>query len=244
MNAFVLRLLLVCLCGMFWAGRAPAQAQAKASAGPQDTLAQRLVACTHCHGVDGRAGPDGYYPRLAGKPEAYLYNQLLNFRDGRRHYGAMVSLVDHLSDDYLREMARYFAQQNVPYPAPQRSPQSAATLARGQQLVTLGDPARKIPACTQCHGSTLTGVLPAIPGLLGLPRDYLASQLGAWISGQRKAQSPDCMADVARQLTPEDVSAVSAWLAAQPVPGNGKPVASLSGPMPARCGGVAEGGRP
>ena len=72
MNAFVLRLLLVCLCGMFWAGRAPAQAQAKASAGPQDTLAQRLVACTHCHGVDGRAGPDGYYPRLAGKPAAYI----------------------------------------------------------------------------------------------------------------------------------------------------------------------------
>lgn len=236
MNAFVLRLLLVCLCGMFWAGRAPAQAPAKASAGPQDTLAQRLVACTHCHGVDGRAGPDGYYPRLAGKPEAYLYNQLLNFRDGRRHYGAMVSLVDHLSDDYLREMARYFAQQNVPYPAPQRSPQSAATLARGQQLVTLGDPARKIPACTQCHGSTLTGVLPAIPGLLGLPRDYLASQLGAWISGQRKAQSPDCMADIARRLTPDDVSAITAWVSSQPWPAGGKPAATLGHALSQPCG--------
>ena len=236
MNAFVLRLLLVCLCGMFWAGRAPAQAQAKASAGPQDTLAQRLVACTHCHGVDGRAGPDGYYPRLAGKPEAYLYNQLLNFRDGRRHYGAMVSLVDHLSDDYLREMARYFAQQNVPYPAPQRSPQSAATLARGQQLVTLGDPARKIPACVQCHGSTLTGVLPAIPGLLGLPRDYLASQLGAWISGQRKAQSPDCMADIARRLTPDDVSAITAWVSSQPWPAGGKPAATLGHALSQPCG--------
>lgn len=90
----------------------------------------------------------------------------------------------------------------------------------------------------------MTGVAPSIPGLLGLPRDYLNSQLGAWKTGQRKAQSPDCMADVARQLTPEDVSAVSAWLAAQPVPGNGKPVASLPAAMPARCGGVAEGGRP
>ena len=90
----------------------------------------------------------------------------------------------------------------------------------------------------------MTGVAPSIPCLLGLPRDYLNSQLGAWKTGQRKAQSPDCMADVARQLTPEDVSAVSAWLAAQPVTGNGKQVASLPAAMPARYGGVPERGRP
>ena len=41
---------------------------------------------------------------------------------------------------------------------------------------------------------------PAIPGLLGLPRDYLNSQFGAWRIGQRQAQEPDCMAQVARQL--------------------------------------------
>jgi cytochrome c553 len=46
------------------------------------------------------------------------------------------------------------------------------------------------------------------------------------------------MADIARQLTPEDVSAVSAWLAAQPVLGGGKPAARLTGAMPVRCGGV------
>lgn len=85
----------------------------------------------------------------------------------------------------------------------------------------------------------MTGVSPFIPGLLGLPRDYLNSQLGAWKSGQRHAQAPDCMADIARQLTPEDVSAVSAWLAAQPVVGNGKAASTLPAAMPARCGGVA-----
>lgn len=46
------------------------------------------------------------------------------------------------------------------------------------------------------------------------------------------------MADVARKLTPEDASAVSAWLAAQPVPGGGKPAAALPAAMPGRCGGV------
>jgi len=34
------------------------------------------------------------------------------------------------------------------------------------------------------------------------------------------------------------VSAVSAWLAAQPVPGGGKPADRLAGAMPVRCGGV------
>ena len=86
----------------------------------------------------------------------------------------------------------------------------------------------------------MTGVAPSIPGLLGLPRDYLNSQLGAWKTGQRRAHVPDCMADIARQLTPDDVSAVSAWLAAQPVAAGGKPARTLPAAMPARCGGVAE----
>ena len=48
----------------------------------QDTMAQRTLACTSCHGKEGRAGPDGYYPRIAGKPAGYLYAQLLHFREG------------------------------------------------------------------------------------------------------------------------------------------------------------------
>ena len=72
-------------------------------------MAQRTLACTACHGKEGRAGPDGYYPRIAGKPAGYLYNQLLNFRDGRRHYGLMAGLLDPLSDAYLLEIAQHFA---------------------------------------------------------------------------------------------------------------------------------------
>ena len=64
-----------------------------------DTLAQRALACTGCHGKEGRAAPDGYYPRLAGKPAGYLYHQLQHFRDGRRHYGLMTRLVDPLSSE-------------------------------------------------------------------------------------------------------------------------------------------------
>ena len=34
----------------------------------RDDMAQRTLACTICHGKEGRAGPDGYYPRIAGNP--------------------------------------------------------------------------------------------------------------------------------------------------------------------------------
>ena len=65
-------------------GGVVASASAPAAAPFEDTIAQRVVACTGCHGKEGRAAPDGYYPRIAGKPAGYLYNQLLHFRDGRR----------------------------------------------------------------------------------------------------------------------------------------------------------------
>lgn len=198
----------------------------------------RVLACTACHGKEGRATPGGYFPRIAGKPAGYLYNQLLNFRDGRRSYPQMSRLLEHLTDDYLHEIAGYFATLELPYAPAAAAPASQALIERGRQLVRHGDEGRKIPACVQCHGDAMTGVAPFVPGLLGLSRDYVSSQLGAWQTGQRRAQAPDCMAEIARQLTVEDVGAVSAWLAAQAVPGQGKPAMSFKGELPMPCGSV------
>lgn len=202
-------------------------------------MAQRTLACTACHGKEGRAGPDGYYPRIAGKPAGYLYNQLLNFRDGRRHYGLMARLLDPLSDAYLLEIAQYFASLDLPYAAPPRPSVPAAMLQRGQTLARDGDTAKHIPACVQCHGPALTGVTPNTPGLLGLSRDYLNSQLGAWRTGQRHAHAPDCMAQIARQLAPEDLVSVASWLAAQPPPADPRPAASLPLPPSITCGSAS-----
>jgi cytochrome c553 len=67
------------------------------------------------------------------------------------------------------------------------------------------------------------GVQPATPGLLGLPRDYLLAELGAWRTLERHAMAPDCMAEIAKRLSPEDVGAVTTWLSQQTVPVGGKP---------------------
>ena len=201
-----------------------------------DTLAQRVQACTTCHGKEGRATNQGYFPRIAGKPAGYLYNQLVNFREGRRHYAAMTYLVEHLSDGYLREIADHFASLDLPYPPPQPAAATADLLARGEALALRGDDARKVPACVACHGAALTGVEPTVPGLLGLPRDYVSSQFGAWSTGQRKAAVPDCMAQITARLGPQDIGAVAAWLAAQPLPADTKPAGSIALPLPMACG--------
>ncbi len=202
----------------------------------QDDIAQRTLACSACHGKQGRAAPDGYYPRIAGKPAGYLFNQLLNFREGRRHYGLMQRMVDPLSDAYLAEIATYFGGLDVPYPAPIASRVAPDVLVRGEALVRRGAPERDLPACVQCHGERLTGALPAVPGLLGLSLDYLNAQLGAWRTGERRAHAPDCMKSIAEQLRPEDVQAVASWLSAQALPADPHPAAALPADMPLECG--------
>lgn len=203
-----------------------------------DSMAQRMAACMACHGAEGRAGADGYLPRIAGKPERYLYNQLVNFREGRRVNPAMRRMVEHLPDAYLKEIAAYFAAQHLPYPAPQQASVTSAQLEQGRRIVMGGDPARRVAACTACHGQQLAGVAPAIPGLLGLPKDYVTQQLSAWRQRTRRAIAPDCMAHVANGLSSTDIVAVSAWLSSQPVAADYRPEPGPSARAPLKCGGV------
>lgn len=183
-------------------------------------LVERTKACVACHGDQGRAGPDGYYPRLAGKPAGYLYNQMENFSEGRRRYALMRRMMEPLSPSYQRELADYFAHLQVPYvqPSTTGATVSSAQLERGRLLVTKGDAQQDLPACVSCHGETMMGRGQNVPGLLGLPAAYLGAQLAAWKSGDRRATAPDCMADIAKRLQPEDAKAVVAWLSTQAVP--------------------------
>jgi len=208
-----------------------------------DTLQQRIAACTACHGVHGEGSSgNGFFPRLAGKPAGYLARQLGYFHDGLRKYAPMEYIVRQLSPAYMREIAGYFAAQQVPYTRSQVPDLPAATWRRGEQLVTSGDPSRGIPACQSCHGSQLTGVEPDIPGLAGLPYDYISSQLGSWRTGTRAAAAPDCMAKVAGRLNPSDITAVAAWLASRQPPADmhAQPAGSVKPPL--ACGVLGASG--
>jgi cytochrome c553 len=214
----------------------PALASAQTTDHPPDTLAARLRACEACHGAQGQGTDNDYFPRLAGKPAGYLMNQLVAFRDGRRHYPPMNYLLEYLPDAYLQQIADDFSGLRPPPLAPAVPVVSPAILARGQSIVAHGDQARGVPACSGCHGPMLTGMEPAIPGLVGLHASYISAQLGAFRYGTRTAPAPDCMQFVAARLTEADVTAVAAWLASRPVPADPSPVPRGSLAMPLACG--------
>jgi len=202
-----------------------------------DTIGSRVLACTACHGKEGQGANDDYFPRIAGKPANYLYNQLVAFRVGRRKYPPMNYLLAYLPDSYLQEMAAYFAKQQPPFPTLPKPEVSAAVLAHGEALVLKGDPTRDVPACISCHGKAMTGMLPNVPGLLGLHSRYISAQIGAARYGTRTSENPDCMQEIASRLNDDDVTAVAAWLSSRPAPTNPAPLPESSLKMPLVCGG-------
>jgi cytochrome c553 len=203
---------------------------------PPDTMEARLRACESCHGRRGEGTNNDYFPRLAGKPAGYLMNQLVAFRDGRRRYPPMNYLLEYQSQSYLQKIAEYFAALRPSPVQKVATDVSEALLARGRSLVTEGDPAHGAPACSGCHGPKLTGMEPAIPGLVGLRTSYISAQLGAFRYGTRTAAAPDCMQLVAASLTESDVTAVAAWLASLPIPPDPSPVPQGALAMPLACG--------
>lgn len=203
---------------------------------PANSIEERVRACVSCHGQTGRGISNVYFPRLAGKPAGYLYNQLVAFRDGRRKYAPMNFLLAYLPDEYLKQMAQYYASAKVPFEHPGGSSVAESVLQQGRNLVTNGNPGKQIPACTSCHGSNLTGREPGIPSLIGMRADYISAQLGAWRYGTRTALEPDCMQLIAARLTEPEVAAVAAWLSAMPIPANTQPAKQSSERLPLVCG--------
>ncbi len=199
-----------------------------------ERMDERMAACAACHGEQGRSERESYYPSIAGKPAAYLFNQLRHFRDGRRQHAVMADMLAPLSDDYLHHMAAYYAAQTPRVdtrpaaPDPQRAEQA-------QRLVREGDPGNGIPACADCHGARLHGRLPAIPGLTGLSADYIAAQMGAWREGVRTTGTVDCMAEIAQRLSVDQVRSVAQWLAAQPASPQDRPAAPSEAKLPLTC---------
>ncbi|MDT8364130.1 MAG: cytochrome c4 [Nitrosomonas sp.] len=201
-----------------------------------DTIVERVKPCTLCHGDQDKTGQDAYYPRITGKPAGYLFNQLRNFRDGKRYYQPMAMLLENLTDEYLQEMADYFAAEPYVYPPPRPHALLPALAQEIQTLVDSGDAARDLPACSACHGTDLMGIKPFIPGLAGLPSAYLAAQFGGWRNGGiMRGQTPDCMSEIARKLSQDEVNALVLWLPAQTASGAPAEQDALAPKLAERC---------
>ena len=225
--------LLMCVAPLL---SAEAQDRSVAAFKSIDSMEARVQGCVTCHGQSGQGTASDYFPRIAGKPAGYLFNQLVAFRDQTRKYAPMNYLVAYLPDSYLREIAEHFAKQRPAFTAPSVATADAAALSRAKVLANLGDDSRQIPACVACHGANLTGMQPGIPGLVGLQSSYIVAQLTRWRVGDRHAADPDCMKRIATRLSESDVAAVGAWLSQQQAPKDASPESSNLVRMPLACG--------
>ena len=175
---------------------------------PDATVAGTLHVCASCHGPDGRSiSPT--FPRLAGQQKDYLVAQLQAFRDKTRadpHAQTyMWGMAARLSDPTIEGIAAYYASQTPVAGAPNASPETAA----GKQIFTDGIPSESVPACMACHGEKAEGNGP-IPRLAGQHQAYLARQLEAFAS---MARANEVMHENSKDLTPQQISDVTAYLA-------------------------------
>lgn len=175
--------------------------------------------CMACHQADGggmdNAGAESW-PRLAGQNAGYLYAQLQAFKDGSRSNATMLPFVSMLNDGQMRDLSAYYA--SLPMTAPrQHADVSAEVLKAGEKLALRGDWERYIPACKSCHGAEQLGIGAVFPALAGQHPTYIAQQIKAWRAATRRNDPDQLMAAIAARMNEQDIDAVAAWLARQPV---------------------------
>lgn len=180
------------------------------------------AACSSCHGQHGEGQAAARFPRLAGLGATYLREQLDSYADGRRQHPVMTPIAMALKADQRRLVAAYFASLDVPQnPAATQAPAEGSAA----RIAWLGDEARQLPACANCHGRDGGGLGDSIPPLAGQPAGYLEDALAAWREGRRNNDASGQMPRIAKALGPLDARALAAWYGALPAP----PAASRRG---------------
>ncbi|WP_248322421.1 cytochrome c [Caballeronia sp. Sq4a] len=170
------------------------------SIGRGATLALR---CTMCHGERGMSQANS--PNLAGQYASVIYKQLVDFQTGARTNAVMSPMAVNLSDQDMRDLAAYYA--SLPRPPAQRK--VSDSLAPG--IVSHGAPMRNVAPCAACHGGIDNKA--GSPWIDGLPAAYTKAQLIAFAKGTRTNDINEVMRNVARNMTPEEIDAASAYYA-------------------------------
>lgn len=189
-----------------------------ATAAPADLAKGKQIAeqvCAACHAGDGNSNI-AMYPKLSSQQASYLIKQTHDIKTGARATGssaAMAPMVQNLSDDDIRNVAAFYAQQNpkAGESNPKENPQLGARIYRG------GLPEKGVPACMSCHGPAGAGMpaggtaVNSFPRLGGQHSSYIADQLRFYAAGKRTSAN-SMMEDVAKRMSEEEIKAVSNFI--------------------------------
>ena len=69
--------------------------------------------CSDCHGEDGMGNEE--YPKISGLDEAYMFEQLMAFKNGERPNTAemMLWFLEELNEEDLADLAAYYASRKA-----------------------------------------------------------------------------------------------------------------------------------
>lgn len=170
---------------------------------------QLAASCAGCHGATGVADTNPMWPSMAGQDALSTYKQLVDFKDGTRSSPMMQGMVMALSDQDMADLSVFYASK----PLPPAKGEANAT----PELVSRGHGERLIPACNSCHGYKGKGNVRSygMPVLAGQNAEYLKQTLGAYKSGARSNDVYSVMRAIAKELTDEEITDLSAYYAAQ-----------------------------
>ncbi len=190
-------------------GAAPAAAQTPATTAATTTAATaaatvevppKAAVCIDCHGPRGNPGLPGM-PVLAGQTARYLYLQLRDFQQGRRHNEQMSPVATGLTREEMRALSSYFAAQKPVTPVFQPDPARAR----------LGKARADEALCNLCHLGGFAGQN-EIPRVVGQPFDYIVKQLRDFKARQRTNDAGN-MGSVAATLSDDDIINIAHYIA-------------------------------
>lgn len=167
-----------------------------------------VIACSNCHGPDGNGNVEQGYPALAGLNELYIIKELHEFQNGSRTGAVMDSIASHLSQQDIKNVARYFSTRH-------RHPTHLHFTSDqlGEKLAKLGDARQHIPACFSCHGAGGYGNGTVFPAIAGQNVTYIRRELDRFRENDRQDDPNGMMRAVAKNLTDNDIGAVANYLA-------------------------------
>jgi cytochrome c553 len=176
---------------------------APALAAHAETIEEKAQVCAACHGENGVPPEQSLpVPVIWGQNLGYLFFQLRDFKSGTRKNDVMSPIAEALPREDLMALAQYFSKKPWPKLQQPHPPADAAALAQRANTSVV---------CTSCHQDGFIGE-GTQPRLAGQERAYLEKTMTEFQNGAR-GNNPG-MTDLMKALTPQDISALTAWLSA------------------------------
>jgi cytochrome c553 len=169
---------------------------------PDAAIKDKVLLCAACHGATGNS-TDPQYPILAGQTARYLYLQLKDFKEGRRHDPQMDPMVANLAPADMLTLADFFSKQKQ---APNGFKADGGKVSAGQKKTDE-------VLCPMCHLGGFVGQN-EIPRVAGQHYAYVKKQLSDF-KAKRRTNDAGNMTSVAGTLSDDDIENLAQYIANQ-----------------------------